>query len=284
MKTVLEVLKLSDEYLRKHGIERSRRQAEELLCDALKLSRLQLYALFDRPVSDPELDLCRSYLARRGKGEPQAYISGHVEFFGCSIKVTPAVLIPRQETEILVSRVAEMLSQQELTGKTLVDLCCGSGYIGISLKKKFPELRVILTDLSQDALECARENASNNEVEVELRQGDLLQPFSGERAHYLVCNPPYVSEQEYEVLDREVRDYEPRLALVSGPTGLEFYQRLAHELPGYLAENAHVWFELGTGQGPAVRDLFSAASWKEVAVAKDWAGHDRFFSARFRKE
>lgn len=281
MKTVLEVLKLSEEYLRKHGIDRPRRQAEDLLSDALKMPRLQLYALYDRPVTDGELDVCRNYLLRRGKGEPQAYISGTVEFFKCEINVTPAVLIPRQETEILVSRIADVLAKQELAGKTLVDLCCGSGCIGISLKKRFPELRVVLLDISKEALECARTNALANQVEVETRQGDLLQPFSGERADFVVCNPPYVSEKEYANLDREVRDYEPRQALVSGVTGLEFYQRLACELPNFLHPQGSVWFELGSGQGPALLELFSTSVWCDASVARDWAGHDRFFSARY---
>lgn len=277
MKTVLEILNLSMEYLQQKGVHNPRRQAEDLVSDALNISRLQLYTDFERPLTEPELNLCRTRLVRRGKGEPLQYIRGEVEFLECTIKVTPAVLIPRQETEILVDKIIGRLKEQELEGKILWDVCCGSGCIGIALKKKFPALRVVLSDLSSEALQVARDNARENAVDVSFVQGDFLNPFAGKKTHFFVCNPPYVSEEEFSQLDTEVSHYEPRSALVSGKTGLEFYQRLAKELPALLEPHGIAWFEIGKGQGEALKQLFSGVPWVLSRVEKDWAGHDRFF-------
>lgn len=245
--------------------------------DILNIGRMQLYVEFDRPLTDLELDQCRKKLARRAKGEPLQYIKGDVQFYDCLIKVTPAVLIPRQETEILVDKIAKQLAGQSLQGKTLWDLCCGSGCIGIALKKQFPELNVVLSDLSSEALAIAQENAHLNKVEVSFLKGDLLAPFYGQKADFFVCNPPYIAANELPLLDVEVRDYEPHQALIAGTSGLEFYQRLALGLKDVLNAHAKVWFELGKGQGEMVREMFLGAPWKSSRVEQDWSGHDRFF-------
>ena len=274
MRSLLDVLTLSDEYLKKKRIQNSRREAEKLLCDFFQCSRIALYTQFDRPLTESELELCREKLQRRGEGEPIGYIHGEVEFFHCKIKVDSAVLIPRQETEVLVSRIVGELESKNLEGKVLWDLCSGSGCIGIAIKKRFPELTVVLSDISEEALKKAKENALFNCVEVSFVKGDLLAPFKGNKADFLVCNPPYVSEVEYATLEREVQAFEPKLALVSGSSGLEFYQRLAKELSFYINRGGKAWFELGSGQGKAVKELFSNFS---ADFEQDWSGHDRFF-------
>ena len=278
MRTILEVLNLSTDYLQKKGMQSAKRQAEELIGEALKVGRMGLYMQFDRPLTDSELDLCRGWLKRRGEGEPLQYISGQVEFFDCQIKVTPAVLIPRQETEILVDKIVKKLAACSLADKELWDVCCGSGCIGIALKKRFPELRVVLSDLSPAALEIAKENARQNQVEVEFLQGDLLAPFSGRHVDFVVSNPPYVTDKEFLSLETEVRVHEPRLALVSGESGVEFYQRLANDLPAFLKSQGKAWFEIGDGQGKAVQQIFLAVGFQGCAVECDWSGRERFFS------
>ncbi len=277
MRRLLEVLNLSVDYLKQKGVENSRREAQDLICDALRLTRTQLYLEHEKPLTDTELDLIRSRLVRRGQGEPLAYIHGEVKFYGCSVKINPNVLIPRHETEILVDKVVQIIKREGAEGKTLWDVCCGSGYVGIALKKTFPELQVSLSDISPEALAMAQENAALNHVQVDILQGDLLAPFAGNRASYVVCNPPYISEEEYSSLDKEVRDYEPRLALVSGQSGIEFYRRLANELPPYLEPKAKVGMEIGQSQGKKVLELFPSPPWKEKRIEKDWGGHDRFF-------
>lgn len=277
MQSIIDILTLSTQYLKEKGVANSRRQAEDLLCDVLKMDRLKLYLDFERPLNQEELTLCRERLSRRARGEPLQYIKGQVEFYDCLIHVNPDVLIPRQETEILVDKIVQYLNQQELKGKVLWDVCCGSGCIGIAIKKRFPELKVVLSDISKEALQIAALNAKQNEVAVELIEGDLLQPFKAKKANYVICNPPYVTESEYITLDREVRCYEPRLALVGGATGLEFYKRLADELPACLYPSAATWLEMGYQQGEAIKALFQGKEWKKSHVEKDWSGHDRFF-------
>jgi release factor glutamine methyltransferase len=259
-------------------VQNPRRQAEELLGDALGIKRLQLYMEFDRPLTNLELDRCRAALMRRGQGEPLQYIHGEVEFHHCRFKVNRSVLIPRQETEILVDKVIQVLKNQELEGRVLWDLCSGSGCIGISLKKQFPQLQVFLSDLSAEALQVAKANAVLNDCEVTLVQGDLLKPFKDQRANFILCNPPYVSENEWNKLDIEVRNYEPKQALVGGVTGLEYYELLAKALPEHLYPQGKVWMEMGTGQGDSIKNLFNSPIWIKKELEKDWAGHDRFFS------
>lgn len=278
MHTVLEILNLSTDYLKQKGIQNPRRQAEELLGEALQVGRIGLYLEFDRPLNEPELERCRSWLKRRAQGEPLQYITGKVEFFGCEILVSPDVLIPRQETEILVDKVAKELAKQSLQGKVLWDVCCGAGCIGISLKKRFPELQVALSDISPKALAQAKRNAEHNQVDVELLQGDLLAPFAGRKCDFFLCNPPYIAEKEIPMLDIEVSGFEPKLSLIAGESGLEFYQRLAVDLPKFLNPGSKAWFEIGTGQGEALKKFFQAPHWKRCEVELDWSGHDRFFS------
>lgn len=277
MKTILEILNLSANFLKGKRISNPRRQAEELLADALNISRLELYLEFERPLTESELEDCRKFLARRAAGEPLPYIKGEVHFFDCKFTVSPSVLIPRQETEILVGKIAQELKKLETKDKTLWDVCCGSGCIGISLKKKFPELRVCLADISPEALAVARANALKNKVEVEFFEGNLLTPFSSQKCDYFVCNPPYVSQAEFEDLEQEVKAFEPYKALVAGATGLEFYERLSSELLRVLNPSGRGWLEIGKGQGEAVLKMFLAKPWVNCRYEQDWSGHDRFF-------
>jgi release factor glutamine methyltransferase len=267
MKTIGEVIQLSADYLSPRKIERPKRAAEDLLSHVLKLKRMELYLQFDKPVVEAELEILRKLLARAGKGEPLQYVLGEVDFYGCKIKIDPRVLIPRPETEILVDLIAKRLNKG-----VLWDICTGSGSIGIALKKAHPELQVTLSDISSHALALAAENAKLNDVDVALLQGDLLSPFKGQKADIIVCNPPYISQEEYLQLDPSVRDYEPKLALVGGESGIEFYERLAREMPAYLNPGGQAFFEIGSTQGPVLQKLFP-----EGELLNDWAGHPRFF-------
>lgn len=272
MKTIADVLKLSTEFLTERKIERPRRIAEELLSHVLKLKRMELYLQFDKPVVETELAVLRELLKRCGKGEPPEYVIGEVEFFNCRIKVDANVLIPRPETEIL----AELVSRRIKKG-TLWDVCTGSGYVGISLKKACPDLQVSLSDISPEALTLAAHNAQLNGVEVAILEGDLLAPFKGQKADCVVCNPPYISENEYTTLDPSVRDFEPKLALIGGKKGTEFYERLQRELPPYLNPGAHLFLEIGAGQAEEVKKLFPQGE-----LFYDWAGHPRFYSIKYK--
>ncbi|MFT5318990.1 MAG: release factor glutamine methyltransferase [Chlamydiales bacterium] len=278
MLTIKEILSLSTEHLENAGVKNAKRQAEEMIADSLEMRRLDLFMQYERPLQSRELERCRDALKRRALGEPLQYIRGKVDFFDCIIHVSSDVLIPRQETEVLVDKMVGVISSEEkLDGKVLWDVCCGSGCIGIALKKRFPELRVVLSDLSAEALNVARENARLNEVDVEFLQGDLLAPFKGEKCDFFVCNPPYISETEYSELEIEVKGYEPKQALVGGESGLEYFEVLANNLSEHLTGSAKAWLEIGTGQGTALLRLFSKHSWRFSRVDEDWAGHERFF-------
>lgn len=281
MKSVLDVLKATTTFLQERGFEHPRREAEELLARALKISRMDLYLDYERPLLEEELAVSRSYLQRRLKGEPFPYIAGKEQFLQCELIITPAVLIPRQETEILAETVAKQIQSENHENKRLLDLCCGSGCLGLSIKMECPHLQVTLSDLSEEALAVAKQNGALNELKVQYAQGDLLEPLTGQKFDYVVCNPPYISEEAYTVLSSEVRDYEPKVALVSGQNGCEIYAKLARSLPAVLNPGAKVWFEIGYDQGISVPALFDAPCWKSKRVTKDWAGHDRFFFLEF---
>ncbi len=281
MHTLLDILTLSADYLKKKEIESPRRQAEELLAAVLGMGRMDLYLDHDRPLEEDELQKSRAWLKRRGEGEPLAYIVGSLDFLECRLRVNRDVLIPRPETEILADKIIQLLSHKTTEGQILWDLCCGSGCLGIAIKKKIPLLKVSLVDICPKALAIAKQNASSNEVDVECFLGDLLTPLAGKKADYLVCNPPYVTAEEYLLLDREVRDHEPKTALVGGKTGLEYYKRLSEMLPNYLNRGAFVWFEIGDGQGERLLEIFKAPIWSSKKVEKDWSGRERFFSLEF---
>lgn len=278
MQTILDILTLSADYLAKRGVESPRRQAEELLAEVLGIGRMDLYLSHDRPIDEQELHKCRDWLKRRGQGEPLQYIVGAVDFLGCRLQVNADVLIPRNETEILADRIVKELVSNNTEGKVLWDVCCGSGCLGIAIKKKIPGLHVTLVDISPKALDLARTNAAANEVEITCVLGDLLAPLRGKKADFFVCNPPYVTAKEYATLQKEVRDHEPKGALVSGESGVEFYQRLAESLPTHLHPGALLWFEIGDGQGARVQEIFSGHPWRHQRVEKDWSGRERFFS------
>ncbi|MDF2577536.1 MAG: ywkE [Chlamydiales bacterium] len=279
MKTVQEILNLSTKYLEEKGIPLARRQAEELLSHHLGLNRLDLYLKFDYPLQEVELTAIRESLRRRSNREPVQYIQGQVEFYDTLIEVNPNVLIPRQETEILVSLiVARLKKESDLSHRKLWDLCCGSGCIAISLKKAFPELQVIASDVSLEAITVSKRNAYNNRVDVEFIEGDFLQPLKGNVVDYLVCNPPYIAQEEYHSLEPEVRNYEPKLALIGGDTGLEFYQKMSVNLHNHIVSGGNVWLEIGANQGVAISKMFKETGfWKTVDLIQDWAGLDRFF-------
>lgn len=247
------------------------REAEWLLGALFQKSFSEIW-LQQIELSDYQVDAFLKAVQRRKSGEPLQYICGRVEFFGGTFRVTPDVLIPRPETELFVSKMALRLQGRELRGAELWDMGTGSGCIGIALKRRFPELHVVLIDLCPRALAVAGENAVLNGVEVELRQGDLFEPLRGRRVHYLLSNPPYVTEEEYLSLDSEVRQ-EPRGALVGGEDGLAIYKRIAKAWGEVLLPGGLLGLELGKGQADSVKALFGGQGETE----RDLSSVERFF-------
>lgn len=281
MRSLGEVLQIATQFLQQKKIVRARRSVEDLLAFVLKKSRLDLYLQFDLPLEEKELEHFRSLIRRLSAKEPIEYILGRVEFYNCFFSLNSSVLIPRPETEILLDHICRKIEKEERKPQTAWDICTGSGCLGISLKKRFPFVKITLSDLCPDALHVAHLNAKQNQVEVEILLGDLLKPFEGKRADLVICNPPYVSLSEYEGLDLSVKGFEPKQALVAEENGLLFYRLLSEQLPLFLNKGAKVYLEIGATQGQKIKELFGHPCWTQVLIEKDLSGHDRFFFLEF---
>jgi release factor glutamine methyltransferase len=279
VKTVGEVLKLSLSHVSQKG-GRPRHEVEWFVASVLGTSRLNMYLLFDRPLEESELSKIRSGISRLSRGEPLAYIQEKAPFYKDEFVVSKNSLIPRPETEILVDQVSSFLSSQKTPG-VLFDICTGSGCIGLSLKKLFPEWHIVLSDISQEALFLAQKNAYLLQREVECVCGDLFKPLQGRKAHCIVANPPYLSQEEWESLDESVKSHEPKLALVSGKSGLEWYQRFFAEVRSFLHERGSFFLEIGSSQGDVVTALAKEAGYSQVAITKDLGLRDRVLSGVF---
>lgn len=277
MKRLSEAFRHAVDLLTAREVPEAKHEAEFLLCALCRLPRSSLYIRGDLELSDEQQKTFAEWIRRRANREPLQYIIGQVEFFDCKIAVTPAVLIPRPETELLVEKAIEKVKALKIQKGVLCDLCCGSGCIGIAIKKAIPSLKVILSDISTDALKIAEVNSRNNQVEVEIRQGDGLSTIGEGELDFLISNPPYIAEGEYSCLEPEVRDFEPRLALIAGVTGFEFYERLALEALGKLKRPGMMLLEIGRGMGERVFDLFSGYPEAIRVVERDYSGYDRFF-------
>jgi release factor glutamine methyltransferase len=271
MKSIGEILRLSAEYVQKKA-GRPRHEVEGWIAHALGIRRLDLYLLFDRPLEEKELDAIRSGVGRLAIGEPLAYITGFAPFYGLEFAVTPDVLIPRPETETLVSVAKGFLSSFPSPG-TIVDVCTGSGCVGLTLKTLFPTWHVVLSDISEKALAVAKDNAFRLNLDVEIIQGNLLSSFSGRTAEVIVSNPPYLSSSEWQTLDPSVRNFEPQLALDAGPNGTEMYQSLFHALRDHLFSKGLCAVEIGASQSEAVLSL--AEPYGTPFLTQDLAGRDR---------
>jgi release factor glutamine methyltransferase len=281
--TVLSLLRWTTTYLEGKGIADARLNAEILLSGSLGLKRLDLYLQFDRPMRPEELAAFKTRLVRRARHEPLQYIAGEAEFRNLRLRVDPRVLIPRPETEVLVEAVlAWSRSRSGLRG---LDVGTGSGAIALSLATEGPFLAVVATDLSEAALELARENleAAAPGAAVELRRGAGYEPVRGERFDVVVSNPPYIGETERATLDPQVREWEPAVALFSGHDGLEAIRGLVAGAPDHLSPHGLLALEIGADQAADVARLVDErGAFHEPAVLKDLAGRDRIVLAELR--
>lgn len=274
-RTIRALLAATAPWLAKRGSPSARLDTELLIGHALSLSRIQLYMDLDRPLDDGELERCRALVKRRGTGEPVAYILGEREFWGLRITVSPAVLIPRPDTERLVELALERLPA-DVEG-VVIDVCTGSGCVALALLSARPGLRVIATDVSAAALAVAADNARRLGFaeRLTLLEGDLLSPCADVRgARLIVGNPPYVVPGS-PLLDAGVAGFEPAVALYGeGGDALGHHRRIVASAPALLANDGAVLLEIGADQGAAARALASAAL-PGVAVVQDLDGHDR---------
>jgi len=279
--TIQKLLNWITGYFTEKNVDSPRLSAERLLSHVLELARIELYTHFDKPVGADQLDRLHDLVKRCGQQEPLAYLIGRTEFYSLDIKVTPDCMIPRPETELLVERAIEFLRNRE--GKQSVcDLCTGSGCIAVAIAKNCKTARVIATDICDSALSVAAENVTNHNLtgRITLLCGDLFAPIieglDNARFDLIVCNPPYVTSDEYEVLDRNIRDYEPKHALYADGDGLDIYRRIAQCVDEFLKPDATLILEIGYAQGPAVRELLEQTGiFAEIEIKKDVQNNDR---------
>ncbi len=259
-----------DEALRAAGLEEGG-EARLLLARVLRSSEASVVAFPERQLSDAENAGFAALVRRRKSGEPVAYILGEKEFYGLMLEVTPAVLIPRPETELLVEQALE----REFS--SLADLGTGSGAVALAIKKHRPRARVVAVDASAAALEVARRNAGRHGLDVEFRKGSWLAPLAGARFDLIVANPPYVAAGDPHLA--ELR-FEPQEALVSGPDGLDALREIVEAAPRHLAPRGWLFIEHGIGQDGAMRRLLQEAGLEEVRTWPDLAGIPRVSGAR----
>ena len=291
--TVVQALQRGTEHLGRLGIESARLDAEVLLGFVLGGGREQIYLNYETPLKFHDEEWYRRLLQRRARGEPIAYITGHREFWSRDFLVTPDVLVPRAETELLVEATLGQIEETARRDRSklpdtnfhVLDIGTGSGAIGVSLTKERRDVEVWATDLSAKALEIARANADRLGVKDRIRfvEGDLFEPIKSQCGffHGVVSNPPYVRRSEIEYLSREVRDWEPKLALDGGPDGLDFHRRIIQQGHLYLKDGGFITLEIAPDMGEEVcRLLESAGRYCEGSIHRDLAGRNRIVSAR----
>lgn len=265
-----------NEALAAGGIER--REAGYLLRAVTGLSEAKLIAGAHQPLEGEELQRFQELARRRRNGEPLAYLVGWREFYGLELEVSPAVLIPRPETELLVELALQRLAEHQ--GTEVLDLGTGSGAIALAVAVRRPRARVLAVDVSADALEIAARNCRHHGLaQVELRQGDWFAAVGDRRFDLIVSNPPYVAEGDGHLAEGDLR-FEPQLALVGGSDGLHAIRRIVREAPTHLKPDGWLLLEHGYDQGAAVRALLVAAGFVQLVEENDLAGHVRVTGGR----
>lgn len=289
----------AEKQLSSAGVPDASLEAWYLFSDTFRIRRADY--LWKKKACPPQIPACwQERLERRCRREPLAYILGSTEFMGLPFRIKPGVLIPRQDTETLAEwvlaeekgRTAPAYPDGEtgcrqgadgaLCRPQLLDLCAGSGCIGLSLAR-LGGFEVTLADLSGEALAVAKENSQGLAVEARVYEGDLFDALpAGMRYDVIVSNPPYIESSVIETLQAEVRDFEPRMALDGRADGLYFYRRLAKEAPDWLKPGGRLYVEIGYNQGTAVQRLFGEAGFAEVELRRDLAGNDRVVRGVYR--
>lgn len=279
--TVLSMLEWATEYFKEKDIPDPRHSIEWLLAETLGIKRLDLYLKYDRPLSSRELDSLRPLVKRRAGHEPLQYIIGYTDFLNAHITVTEDVLIPRLETEQLVEIILDQ--QPEDHPLSVLDMGTGSGCIPIALKMERPKWQMTGIDISTPALEIARKNARKNEVEVSFQEADILSPETIQHEgplDIMVSNPPYITPEEEEALEPQVREYEPHLALFFDDME-KMYGRIINYAENHLVDEGFLYLELHEFYADQILTLFDTDLW-DAHILKDYDQKPRFIVA-YRK-
>ncbi|SFH68890.1 [protein release factor]-glutamine N5-methyltransferase [Tindallia magadiensis] len=277
--TRIEWIRWAVDELKKSEVQTPILDAEVLMAHLLKVERIKLHMYPEVEVDQRTGDKFSELIQRRKQQCPVAYLTEKQEFMGLSFRVTPAVLIPRPDTEILVEAILKWVKDHQREDLLLADIGTGSGAIAISLAHFEPRLRILATDISQEALEIARNNAKQQQVDHQITflSGDMIEPVKaqGKKLDAIVSNPPYITQEEMKSLPLSVLDYEPKIALDGGSDGLNPYRIIVKEALELLKPGALLAFEMGWKQGEALQALMEQAGLEHVRILKDLAGKDR---------
>jgi release factor glutamine methyltransferase len=276
--TIAEALKEAGERLRAASVPNDLLDAQTLLAEAGGFDRTYLIINFNQQLSESILSEFRTMVDRRAAGEPLQYITGRQEFFGLDFEVTPDVLIPRPETELIVEEAIRIVQQDGVARPVMVDVGAGSGCIAVTLARELADARVIASDVSEAALRVARRNAARHGLgdRIDFIASDLLDAFAEEEfADFILSNPPYVSEKEMPSLQREVRDWEPRTALTDSNDGLSLYRRLFKDAPSRLRSGGHLICEMGYTQSEMISNMIDRRVWGAPKLLDDLQGIPR---------
>lgn len=280
--TIIKILDWTKQYFTDRGVENPRLDAEVLLCAVLQCERIKLYMDFERPLTAAELAQYKNYVARRGQHEPLAYILGEKEFMRNSFKVTPATLVPRPETELLVESLIKAAQGLKADGDVkILDIGTGSGAIIVSLLDYLPNAKGVGVDISVDALIVAEENSRRIGVRERAGfvQSDLFSRVPADKKFdIIVSNPPYIPAADIAGLAKDVQK-EPIGALDGGADGLDFYRRIISEAMDHMADEGILAFEVGINQAQVVAELCRKAGFKATAIREDYAGIERMVFA-----
>ena len=269
--------------LRAAGVDAAQLEARELVCFALDKTREQLYRDMNLYVTAQQEARVEELVQRRLAGEPVAYLIGEWEFYGIPLDISREVLVPRTDTEVLAQRAIQLL-QQAGDGARLLDLCAGSGCIGLAAAVNAPQSRVVLADWSEGALRICRQNVRRNNLNARVTcvRADAREPAPSALWDFdvIACNPPYIPSGDIGGLDADVKDYEPRMALDGGPDGLDFYRAIAGKWQSALRLGGTLLFEVGMGQAPAVEDILAQNGFTGINTYPDTRGIWRVVSGK----
>ena len=275
--TIGRLINWTNQYLSDNGSDSSRLDTEILLAEVLGCERIMLYTRFEEDPGEQIRSKFRELVKRRAAGCPVAYLVGHKEFFSLKFKVTTDTLIPRPDTEDAVQAILDLAKNNPSQVNTIADVGTGSGILAVTLAKELQDCRFLATDISEAALAVAQENAHSHGVinRIKFRVGDLCIPLQGQTYDIIVSNPPYISETEIEECSRDIRDYEPQLALVSGPTGMEIYQRLVPEAQPLLNPGGWLVLETSPMLAPTLKETLEKQGYQNVDIKQDYTGNPR---------
>lgn len=271
------------EFFLKNDVPSARLNAELLLMFVLDCDRAHLFAHPERELNEEEQGQYDEVVRERARGCPTQYITGHQEFWGLDLIVSPAVLIPRPETEHLIESVLELVKQRDPLEKLrVIDVGTGSGCIALALATELPFAEIHACDISAEALEIACLNAARHRLghRILFRQSDLLSLYAGVQFDFVVCNPPYVGESEADKVQKQVREFEPRIAVFSGEEGINIYQKLIPLAHTALHPGGWLVMEIGFSAEEKVKGLLTETAWTEVHTTPDLQGIPRVVAAR----